>query len=98
MSLINLFPTRIYLAPLKASSLVRFNQDLADEIAGLRDADVAGQRWSARNYPGGYTSYGSHDKLHCISSSFAALEKALDRHVKQYAKDSATTCAGAGSA
>jgi uncharacterized protein (TIGR02466 family) len=66
---------------------VRFNQDLADEVAGLRDADVTGQRWSAKNYPGGYTSYGSHDKLHCISSSFAALEKALDRHVKQYAKD-----------
>lgn len=87
MSLINLFPTRIYLAPLKAASLVRFNQDLADEAAGLRDSDTAGQRWSARHYPGGYTSYGSHDKLHCISSSFAALEKALDRHVKQYAKD-----------
>ena len=87
MPMINLFPTRIYLAPLKASSLIRFNQDLADEADGLRDSDVAGQRWSAKHYPGGYTSYGSHDKLHCISSSFAALEKALDRHVKQYAKD-----------
>jgi uncharacterized protein (TIGR02466 family) len=87
MSLINLFPTRIYLAPLKSSSLARFNQDLADEIAGLRDSDVAGQRWSAKHYPGGYTSYGSHDKLHCISSSFMALEKALDRHAKQYAKE-----------
>ncbi len=87
MSLINLFPTRIYLAPLKASSLARFNQDLADEADGLRDSDVAGQRWSAKHYPGGYTSYGSHDKLHCISSSFAALEKSLDRHVKAYAKE-----------
>lgn len=87
MSLINLFPTRIYLAPLKGSSLVRFNQELADEAAGLRDADIAGQRWSEKNYPGGYTSYGSHDKLHCISSSFAALEKVLDRHVKQYVKE-----------
>jgi len=87
MSLINLFPTRIYLAPLKGGSPARFNQDLADEAAGLREADLAGQRWSARNYPGGYTSYGSHDKLHCISSSFGALEKALDRHVKAYAKE-----------
>jgi len=86
MSLISLFPTRIYLAPLKAGNLVRFNQDLADEAAGLRDADQAGQRWSEKNYPGGYTSYGSHDKLHCISSGFAALEKALDRHVKAYAQ------------
>lgn len=87
MPMISLFPTRIYLAPLKSGSLARFNQELADEAAGLREADTAGQRWSAKNYPGGYTSYGSHDKLHCISSSFAALEKALDRHVKQYAKD-----------
>lgn len=87
MPMIPLFPTRIYLAPLKSGSLARFNQALADEAAGLRDADSAGQRWSAKNYPGGYTSYGSHDKLHCISSSFAALEKSLDRHVKQYAKD-----------
>ncbi|PJI38722.1 TIGR02466 family protein [Ferrovibrio sp.] len=87
MSLINLFPTRIYLAPLKAAGLARFNQDLADEADGLRHSDVAGQRWSAKNYPGGYTSYGSHDKLHCISSGFAALEKALNRHVKAYATD-----------
>lgn len=87
MPMISLFPTRIYLAPLKSSSLARFNQDLADEAAGLRDSDTAGQRWSAKHYPGGYTSYGSHDKLHCISSSFAALEKALDKHVKTYAKD-----------
>lgn len=87
MSLISLFPTRIYLAPLKAGNLARFNQELADEAAGLRDSDLAGQRWSEKNYPGGYTSYGSHDKLHCISSSFAVLEKSLDRHVKQYTRD-----------
>ena len=48
MSLINLFPTRIYLAPLKSGSLARFNQDLADEAAGLRDADIAGKPSSLR--------------------------------------------------
>jgi uncharacterized protein (TIGR02466 family) len=84
MPTISLFPTRIYVAPLRKSGLDRLNQDLADEAAGLRDADSAGRRWSEVHYPGGYTSYGSHDKLHCISSSFAALGKAVDPHVKAY--------------
>lgn len=86
MTLISLFPTRIYAAPLKKSGLERFNRDLIDECDGLRSADLAGQAWSAKNYPGGYTSYGSHDKLHCISSGFAALEKAIAPHVKAYAQ------------
>ncbi|WP_300295284.1 TIGR02466 family protein [Ferrovibrio sp.] len=86
MTLISLFPTRIYSAPLKKGGLERFNRDLIDECDALRLADAAGQAWSAKNYPGGYTSYGSHDKLHCISSGFAALEKAIAPHVRAYAR------------
>jgi uncharacterized protein (TIGR02466 family) len=86
MSTISLFPTRIYLAPLKSRGLGRLNRDLADECAALRLADVAGQRWSARHYPGGYTSYGSHDKLHRVSSLFAGLEKAIAPHARAYAR------------
>jgi uncharacterized protein (TIGR02466 family) len=86
MALISLFPTHIYAAPLKKSSLDRFNRDLIDECESLRLADAAGQAWSAKNYPGGYTSYGSHDKLHCISSTFATLEKAIAPHARAYAK------------
>lgn len=85
MSTISLFPTRIYVAPLKARGLARFNRDLADECESLKLADAAGQRWSERHYPGGYTSYGSHDKLHCISSLFAALQKAIAPHARRYA-------------
>src|SRR3546814_6151606 len=40
---------------------------------------------SARHYPGGYTSYGSHDQMHRISSTCALLEKALDPQVRAYA-------------
>lgn len=87
MPTISLFPTRIYVAPLKSRGLDRLNQDLADECDALRLADTAGQRWSAKNYPGGYTSYGSHDKLHGISSLFAGLEKSIAPHVKAYARE-----------
>lgn len=85
MPLVSLFPTRILVAPVKKGGLDRFNQDLADECDALRHADEAGRRWSETNYPGGYTSYGSHDKLHRVSSLFTALEKALDPQVKAYA-------------
>lgn len=87
MPTISLFPTRIYVAPLKARGLDRFNRDLTDECESLKLEDAAGQRWSAKHYPGGYTSYGSHDKLHCISSLFASLEKAIAPHVKAYAAE-----------
>lgn len=85
MALLNLFPTRIYVAPLKKTGAGRFNRELADECDALRHADLAGQRWSGRNYPGGYTSYGSHDKLHAFSAMFQTLEKALHPHVRGYA-------------
>lgn len=87
MTIRSLFPTRIYVAPLKKAGLDRFNRDLADECDSLRLADAAGQAWSEKHYPGGYTSYGSHDKLHCISSLFAGLEKAINPHVKAYAAE-----------
>ena len=86
MPLLSLFPTRIFVAPLKTAGLARFNRELMDECDALRHADLAGQRWSEKNYPGGYTSYGSHDRLHEFSGPFGALEKALAPHVKSFAK------------
>jgi uncharacterized protein (TIGR02466 family) len=85
MTLLSLFPTRIDVVTLKKKGLEAFNRDLIDVCDSLRLADRTGQRWSARHYPGGYTSYGSHDQLHRISTVFAALEKALDPQVKAYA-------------
>lgn len=79
------FPTQIYCEPLQENGLARLNADLAEECRRLRDFDAAGRRWSAKNYPGGYTSYASMNELHRFSSTFAALEQKLLRHARAYA-------------
>lgn len=79
------FPTFIYSEPLQKAGLVRLNTELADECRRLREFDVAGRRWSEKNYPGGYTSYASMNELHRFSSTFADLEKKLSRHVRAFA-------------
>ncbi len=80
------FPTYLYCAPLQPRGLDRLNRELADECRRLRDYDRAGRRWSATNYPGGYTSYASMNELHRFSSTFAALERKLLRHVRRFAR------------
>jgi uncharacterized protein (TIGR02466 family) len=82
------FPTYIYCEPLHASAAGRdrCNADLADECRRLREFDAAGRRWSAKNYPGGYTSYASMNELHRFSSTFATLEKKLLRHARAFAR------------
>ena len=80
------FPTLIYREPLQAAGLARFNAELAEECRRLRAFDAAGRRWSARNYPGGYTSYASLGELHRFSSTFGTLEKRLERHVRAFAR------------
>lgn len=80
------FPTLIYNAPLMREGLRTFNAELLREAGQIRDYDEAGRRWSATGYPGGYTSYGSLDRLHQFSSSFEALRRAVDRHVRLYAR------------
>ena len=79
------FPTLIYHEPLLGAGLERFNAGLADECRNLRDYDTAGRRWSAKNYPGGYTSYASLNQLHKFSSTFAGLERKLTAHVRKFA-------------
>jgi uncharacterized protein (TIGR02466 family) len=80
------FATQIYCEKLQKSGLPRFNDDLADECARLREFDDDGRKWSATNYPGGYTSYATMNTLHRFSSTFTDLEKKLTRHVKAFAK------------
>jgi uncharacterized protein (TIGR02466 family) len=80
------FPTFIYCEPLQPSGLERLNTDLADECRRLREFDAAGRRWSAKNYPGGYTSYASMNELHRFSSTFAGLERKLTKHVRTFAR------------
>lgn len=80
------FPTYIYYGALQRSGATAFNRELQNEAYQLREVDDAGRKWSAKNYPGGYTSYGSYDKLHQFSSTFADLEKKITRHVLAYAR------------
>jgi len=80
------FPTQIYCEPLQPTGLAKLNASLIEECHNLRDYDAAGRKWSAKNYPGGYTSYASMNELHRFSSTFATLEKKLLRHAKAFAQ------------
>ncbi len=77
----HLFTTQIY------QKNISFDlPDLVQEIEQTRKADLKGQLWSKNNYVNGYTSYGSWDQLHKMSSTFRQLEKKIDRHVQSYIK------------
>jgi uncharacterized protein (TIGR02466 family) len=80
-----LFPTYVYTAPLQSRGAREFNRQLLKESRQLREDDGAGRRWSATNYPGGYTSYGSTHRLQRISPTFETLQRKLQRHVKAFA-------------
>jgi uncharacterized protein (TIGR02466 family) len=81
-----LFPTRIYQARLPQRAWPALNARLLRECRQLRTDDTVGRRWSARNYPGGYTSYSSAHRMHELSPTFAALSGQLDRHVQRFAQ------------
>lgn len=80
------FPTLIYRQALLARGAAAFNAELLRECAQIREYDKVGRRWSQHNYPGGYTSYGSMDRLHQFSSTFDQLREHIDAHVKRYAR------------
>jgi uncharacterized protein (TIGR02466 family) len=81
MAIHALFPTFISRESLGGSDRRRLDRELADECRSLALSDAAGRRWSAQHYLGGYTSYGSLDRLHQVSSLFAALQKRIDGRV-----------------
>lgn len=85
MPTLRLFATEIYGAPL-GRDWQSLNRQLLRECLQLQHDDVAGQRWSAKSYPGGYTSYNSLCRLQQISPTFARLERRLNRHVAAYAR------------
>ena len=86
MPVLSLFPTRVYSAKLQASGWEAFNSRLLRECEQYRADDVAGQAWSKGRYPGGYTSYGSLNRMHTLSPTFAKLGAKLQRHVLAYAR------------
>ena len=80
----NFFPTLVYEAPLQRRNWRAFNAELLRECHQVRAKDPAGQKWSGTNYPGGYTSYHSLARMHKMSSTFAKLERKLNRHVRAF--------------
>jgi uncharacterized protein (TIGR02466 family) len=86
MAVEKLFPTLVYSARLAGAAGHKLNARLLRECVQLRQDDAAGRSWSAERYPGGYTSYGSAHRMHRMSPTFAALERAIDRHVARFAR------------
>ncbi len=81
----SLFPTLVYAAALQRGGSAALNRQLLKECRQLRLDDAAGRRWSAKNYPGGYTSYGSAHRLQNISPTFDALRRQLAAHIAAFA-------------
>jgi uncharacterized protein (TIGR02466 family) len=75
------FPTRILAATLPGARAADLNARLLRECRHLQAEDVAGQRWSRRNYPGGFTSYASAHQMHRHSPTFARLQRWIDGQV-----------------
>ena len=79
-----LFPTLVYSRPLQAAGAGALNRQMLKEGRQLRENDLAGQRWSAKHYRGGYTSYGSVNRLQRVSPTFETFERRLRRHVQAF--------------
>lgn len=88
MSTLELFPTLVFHRSLKTAKKTteRFNRELLRECYQIRDSDLEGQRWSEKNFLGGYTSYGSLSELFRLSSTFEQLKKILNPHVMDFAR------------
>jgi uncharacterized protein (TIGR02466 family) len=86
MAVNTLFVTRVYSQSLKRGSADLLNVRLLRECRQLSVEDAGGIRWSAANYPGGYTSYNSLSRMHQMSPTFAELEKRIDVHVRSFAR------------
>jgi uncharacterized protein (TIGR02466 family) len=80
------FPTFIYDSPLQPRGNDAFARALLDDCHKIRAHDRAGQRWCRKNYPGGYTSYGTMTNLHQTFSTFIDLEAKIRRHVNRFAR------------
>ena len=84
MSARSLFATRLYEAELGSPELLA---DLAHSIRSLARDDGAGRRWSREHHYPGYTSYASLNDLTTRDPAFADLQKLLDRHAAEFAKE-----------
>lgn len=85
-----LFESSLVVKSLYTKSPRNWNKEFLDEIQQIRKIDHEGQKWSEKNYRGGYTSYSSasqsFDKLHRFSTTFEKLEKKIRPHALAFAK------------
>lgn len=86
MKSISLFNTLIYHQKL-TKNLNPLNANLLQEVEVLLVDDHKGRQWSHKNYPVGYTSYGSLDQMFNVSPHFAKLRKEIDKHINRYLQD-----------
>jgi uncharacterized protein (TIGR02466 family) len=85
----NLFATPIYysaLDPRGSPAMKRLHRELLQECLKFCEIDDEGMEWSEKNYHSGYTSYGSIAHLHEVSSTFGALRKEIDKHVRKFVR------------
>jgi uncharacterized protein (TIGR02466 family) len=80
------FPTFIYDSPLQPRGNDAFARALLEDCHKIRAHDRAGQRWCRKNYPAGYTSYGTMTNLHQTFSTFIDLEAKIRSHVNRFAR------------
>ncbi len=87
----SLFPTLLHRGRLARGParqpVPRFLAALARETQAFRELDEAGEKWSRKSYPGGYTSYSSITDLAFRSSSFGYLRDWIDREVGLFARE-----------
>jgi len=83
----SLFTTRLYHAALSEHGKPIDAEELEDSCLSIAEDDEAGQNWCADNDFPGYTSYASLTDLPWRFPIFKDLKKALDKHVKAFAKD-----------
>jgi uncharacterized protein (TIGR02466 family) len=87
MPIASLFSTRVYQGRLSPARREELNARLLRECRQLRLDDAAGRRWSAANYPGGYTSYATANRMQAMSPTFAGLERQLSPHVARLVRE-----------
>jgi len=85
--ILTLFATRLYHAPLSAHGKPVDADELEAACLSICEDDEAGQEWCEANDFPGYTSYASLSDLPWRFPIFKSLKKALDKHVKAFAKD-----------
>jgi len=75
----------VYAAALQRGDSRDLNLQLFKRMPAASLGRCGGRRWSLKNYPGGYTSYGSVHRLQTVSPTFESLRRKLKRHIAAFA-------------